>query len=664
MKYQRLKYIVATFLLGCILVACDDNLEIAPPSSIIPEDYLKEESQLDSYVINRYTTLPNSGGGTGLDNGTDNEAGMGYSSSYTEGDWKVGATGGNWSFEDIYQINYFFDRVLPLYKNGEISGAKENIEHYIGEAYFFRALAYYNKLVALGDFPIVRHTLADNIEQLTEASKRMPRNEVARFIISDLDSAAMLMKETAPDGRRNRMYKDIAYLMKSRVALFEGTWLKYFKGTAFVPNGEGWPGATKEHNKGYQFPSGDIDNEINWFLKQAIESADIVAAKYSLTENSGVIMQGAGDANPYTEMFSAFDMSTYDEILLWRDFDKGKNIVHNRVVEAGTTSGGVGLTRSMVQSYLMNDGLPYYASSLYKGDNSSQEIVENRDDRIKLFLKQPGMINIWLNVGQGTHGVPVEAELPDIINGSGQFRYNTGYQCRKYWYWDHAYCNNWDGETGIHIFRAAEAYLNYMEAYYEYYGNLDSKADQYWRALRRRAHIDEDYNKTIQATNMQKEAELDWAAYSGGQILNDATLFNIRRERRNEFLSEGFRNTDLKRWRSMDQMMTKKYHIEGFKLWNTDLPNRYAAAGYNLTYDQDPNSNVSSPSASDYLRPYEILKTNRAYEGYGWYMAHYLNPIAMQHFMITSTEDKETYSDSPIHQNPYWPVKANYPAEK
>ena len=663
MKYQWIKYVISIFL-GCMLIACNENLEIEPYSSITPENYLKEESQLDSYIINRYTTLPNSNGGVGLDNGTDNEAGVNYSTSYTDGDWKVGETGGDWNFEDIYQMNYFLNRVLPLYEIDEISGSKENIAHYIGEAYFFRALAYYNKLVALGDFPIVRHTLEDDMQQLVDASRRMPRNEVARFIISDLDSAAMLMKSNAPDGKKNRLYKDIAYLMKSRVALFEGTWLKYFKGTAFVPNGEGWPGSTKEYNKGYEYPSGNIDNEIKWFLKQAIEAADIVASKYFLTENSGVLMQGVGDSNPYVEMFSAMDMSVYDEILLWRDFDAGKGVTQSRGIDAGTACWGIGLTRGMVQSYLMNDGLPYYASPLYKGDASSQEIVENRDDRIRLFMKQPGMINIWLNVGKGSHGIPVEPELPDIINGASTLRNNTGYLSRKYWYWDHAYLNNGAGETGVHIFRAAEAYLNYIEAYYECFGNLDSKADQYWRALRRRAHIDENYTKTIQATNIQKEAQLDWAAYSAGNVLSDATLFNIRRERRNEFLSEGFRNTDLKRWRSMDQMMTKKYHIEGFKLWNTELPERYAASGYKLIYDKDPDSNVSSPFVSDYLRPYEILKNNRAYEGYGWHMAHYLNPIAMQHFMITSTDDNANYSDSPIYQNPYWGTQANSPAEK
>lgn len=663
MKSTYIRNIVGAILLGFTVTACNDMLDITPPSSIIPEEYLTEESQLDSYMIARYATLPNAGGGVGLDNNTDNEAGMNYSSNFTEGDKKVPETGGSWDFTEIYQINYFLDRVLPLYNEGKITGNKENIDHYIGEAYFFRGMQYFNKLVAIGDCPIIRNALSDNYEILLDNSKRMPRTEVARFIISDLDSAAMLMKSTSPDGKKNRMYKDIAHLFKSRVALYEGTWLKYFKGTAFVPNGQDWPGATREYNKGYQFQAGSIDEESKWFLQQAIEAADQVASRYELTANTGVIMQGPGDSNPYVEMFSDVDMSKYAEILLWRDFDYGLGVVNNRAVDAGTTCTAIGLTRGLVQSYLMKDGLPYYASSLYQGDETSQKIAADRDDRIRVFMKQPGMTNIWLNIGLGTHGVITEPNLPDITNGVYTLRNNTGYLSRKYWHWDHALCNNWQGETGVQIFRAAEAYLNYIEAYYECYGNLDSKAANYWRKLRSRANIEEDYTKTIAATNMQKEAELDWAAYSAGNVLSDATLFNIRRERRNEFLSEGLRWNDLKRWRSMDQMMTKKYHIEGFKLWNTELVQQYADAGYNLIYDKDPESNVSSPSLSDYLRPFEILKSNRAYDGYGWFMAHYLEPIAMQHFMITS-EETDNYTDSPIYQNPYWPVKANYTAEK
>lgn len=72
--------------------------------------------------------------------------------------------------------------------------------------------------------------------------------------------------------------------MKSRVALFEGTWLKYFKDTPFVPNGPEWPGKSKEYNANYQYPTGDIDKEIDFFLTEAMNAAKEVADATQLVE--------------------------------------------------------------------------------------------------------------------------------------------------------------------------------------------------------------------------------------------------------------------------------------------------------------------------------------------------------------------------------------------
>lgn len=165
-----------------------------------------------------------------------------------------------------------------------ISGDLQTIRHYIGEMYFLRAYEYFKRYQAFGDYPIITEPLADDMEILTEAAKRSPRNEVARFILSDLDKAVTLMD--GKEMRTTRITRDVALLFKSRVALHEGTWLKYFKGTAFVPNGEGWPGKSKEYNANYQFPSGSIDNEINWFLDQAMLASKDVAERYknNLTE--------------------------------------------------------------------------------------------------------------------------------------------------------------------------------------------------------------------------------------------------------------------------------------------------------------------------------------------------------------------------------------------
>ena len=50
--------------------------------------------------------------------------------------------------------------------------------------------------------------------------------------------------------------------------------------------------------------------------------------------------------------------------------------------------------------------------------------------------------------------------------------------------------------TGCPVFRAAEAYLNYIEAYYELNGSLGGNCDQYWKALRTRAGVSTDYQLT------------------------------------------------------------------------------------------------------------------------------------------------------------------------
>lgn len=104
----------------------------------------------------------------------------------------------------------------------------------MGEAHFLRALEYFYRLRTLGDFPIVENTLSDNMEELTEASVRKPRNEVARFILEDLDKAIELSTNSPA---KTRITRNAALVLKSRVALFEATWEKYHAGTALVPNG-------------------------------------------------------------------------------------------------------------------------------------------------------------------------------------------------------------------------------------------------------------------------------------------------------------------------------------------------------------------------------------------------------------------------------------------
>lgn len=654
------------FKCACVVAAvfmsssCNDFLDRLPLDAVTPENYFTTEADLASYAINMYGLFPrHEGWGVGPilrgDDNTDNQAAVNASyERWVPGNKRVPQSGGGWSFNNIRQINYFFEQVLPKYEAGAITGTEKNIKQYIGEMYFIRAYEYFNKLKAYGDFPILTQTLPDKQEALTEASKRSPRNEVARFILKDLDTAIEMM-DNSPVGKKNRLTRNAALLFKSRVALYEATWLKYHKGTARVPGGPNWPGATKDYNRGFSI---DIDSEIAFFFTEAMNASKIVADAISLTQNTGETNPATAHNgwNPYFDMFNANSMEEFEEVLFWKAYSTAQNVNHAVSYYLIGGSAGSGITKNFVDGFLMQNGLPIYApGSGYVGENTIEELKTDRDVRLQLFVCAPTDVRTLaagtrLRTTIGNPGILSNPEVRDV----------TGYRPRK--------CLSYDptmdlasGVTqtyGCIIFRAAEAYLNYIEASYEKNGSLDATAEQYWKQIRQRAKVSDDIANTNAATDLSKED--DWARYSGTTLI-DVTLFNIRRERRNEFISENFRYDDLRRWRALD--MVKDYHIEGFNLWGSSYATAYVKeSGESLLIPEGESTqqaNVSSSSKSQYLRPNQIIRTNNeVYNGYNWSTANYLEPIAYQHFLITAGSAGDV-SQSPIYQNPQWPIEPN-----
>ncbi len=657
---------------GMLFSSCDDFLDKEPPSYVVPTDYYKTEDQIQACANGFYTDiLPSHSGEYGMfaaDNNTDNQTGLDADGKYAKDQWKTSMDNGNWSWETIRNINYQLNTIESKFEAGEINGSEINIKHYIGELYFLRALVYFGKLQNWGDFPIVTEVLPDDEATLVSACKRMPRNEVARFILKDLDHA---INDLLSDGMaKTRISRDAALVLKSRVALFEGTWLTYFKGTPFVPNGEGWPGKNKDYNANYQFPSGDIDSEAKFFLKESADAAEAVAEKYkgTLTRSTGLLPQSESDPeNPYFAMFGSADLSGYQDVIMWRQYSKALSITTNIESAVNHGNGGVGVTRSLVESFLMEDGKPIYASKFEYDDETIAKVREHRDPRLFIFLKEPGQVNLFknMNYSEGDMNVNIEP-YPLITDGTSENAYTTGYALRKGGSFDRMNCVKYGCQTGSITFRATEALLNYMEAEYLLTNSLTSgHILEYWMAIRTAAGFQGDAVNpqiTINATDMSKE-KLDWGAYSGGVLLSDPVLYNIRRERRCELMAEGFRWMDLIRWRALDQMMTEPYHVEGIHLWNTPMEK-----WYNFTaddYDGSSSAKVSSPQQSEYLRRYQRNMTgdNLFRDGYTWFMAQYLQPMPIKQMMLTAP-DYTTVSTSSLYQNPYWPEEPNMPALK
>ncbi len=188
-------------------------------------------------------------------------------------------------------------------------------------------------------------------------------------------------------------------------------------------------------------------------------------------------------------------------------------------------------------------------------------------------------------------------------------------------------------------------------------GQITSKAANYWRAIRTRAGVDPDFTKTIGATDMSKET--DWAKMSGGELV-DATLLNIRRERRCEFIGESMRWNDLVRWRSFDHLLTEKWIPEGCNFWEKmheycNFDENGVEVAYN--YSGVEGANISDPEYK-YLRPYAIMKDNNpVLNGYSWSKAYYLSPVPVREMELLSAD--ENASTSVLYQNPYWPETIN-----
>ncbi|WP_300790771.1 RagB/SusD family nutrient uptake outer membrane protein [uncultured Bacteroides sp.] len=663
-----MKRYIQLFTLGAFLVggftSCNDFLDREPLDKVTPENFFSSEEELAAYAINNYNfeTVDGSYGLNffGKDNDTDNQVSGGNNSFWVPGNKKVPSDEGywssssskQWSWRNIRSCNYFFEQVLPRYEAGSILGNHDNVKHYIGEMYVIRAYNYYKMLLRYGDLPIVEVPLPDIQEDLVAASERQPRNKVARFIIEDLKRAQELLLDKSPDGKKNRISKNVAYLLHARVALFEATWEKYHRGTAFVPGGTGWPG---KDSQGY-----NADTEINYFLDEAMSASKVVGDQMVdvLAENTDTpegMNASLESINPYYTMFCDEDMSGYDEVLLWKQFSVEMNVTNNLQMELERNGAGSGWTRGMVNSFLMRNGLPIYASGSGYDPNWEVEGVNktltDRDSRIVIFTKKPGDINYYNNDGTS------DVSKIDLIFGDSQTGTTTGYIIKKGKHYSSVMANDHSrGTSGGIVFRGAEALLIYMEASYEKNGNIDATADKYWRALRTRAKVDPDYNKTIAATDMMKEAEGDFGAYSHGQLI-DATLYNIRRERRNELCAEALRWEDLKRWRALDQLKDTPFRPQGMLYWGSV----YEEQMKDKCIVDPAKGNMSPESSGPYIYPYEkITVNNDIYKqgGFKFTPAHYLEPIGAAVFRQTAA-NADDFTSSNVYQNPGWSYEAN-----
>lgn len=480
-----MKKIITYLIITILLLGCnDDFLDRTPLSEIAPENSFNTAQDLELYTNSFYNDLPGVGGIIESDNKSDNILFNGIPQEQS-GERIIPPTAGSsaWSWGDLRKINIFFEN---FDRSTDESAKKE----YSGVAYFFRALFYYNKLRRFGEVPWYDEVIGSDDTDLL-LKPRDSREFITQKIIEDLDKAIENLNTDKSSDRVNRW---TALALKSRICLFEGTFRKYHGGQ-------------------------NADELLN--LAQQ-------AAKRVMDEGPYRLYSTGNPNADYRDLFASND-AIEDEIMLTRRYSIDLDVINSvNYYFTSPTQSDVGLTKSIVDTYLLDNGLPFTSQAGYETMDFLQE-SRNRDPRMAQTIRTPGYVRIG-----GSSSI-----LPDFSASI------SGYQIAKYIN-DESQDGFQAGYQDIPIFRFAEVLLNFAEAKAELGTLTQADLDASIGLLRARAGM-----PALNITNANATPDpVLQSRYSNVTGTNAGVILEIRRERRVELVLEGFRYDDLMRWKN------------------------------------------------------------------------------------------------------------------
>ena len=471
---KKRHFIIAALALSVGLTGCDDLLDKSPLSQISEEDYFKTETDLQLFSNSFYSDLLNK---SPYDDQSDVYVQQELSDEMLGGANRiVPPSGGGWTWTTLRDINTLLGHV----DHCEDEAA---VVKYSALARFFRAYFYFDKVKRFGDVPWYDTELFSDDESLYKA--RDSRELVMTHMLADIDYA-------------------IDNPLKARFCLYEGTYRKYH---ALSLEG----------------------NDYSYYLEQAARAAEelIDGGEYQLystghPEEDYLTLFASEDANP-------------DEYILAIKFDYGMSIYHNATAHTLVpTQGRPGLTRKMVNLYLMKDGTRFTDRAGWETMPFLEE-VQDRDPRLAQSIRTPG----YHRIGE------TELLAPDLSVSV------TGYQPIKFVQEPTASGGQVDrndrSTCDLPAFRYGEVLLNFAEAKAELGTLTQADLDKSVNKIRERAGMPA---LELAAANANPDPYMtsDEYGFSNVSGANQGVILEIRRERAVELMQEGFRWDDLVRW--------------------------------------------------------------------------------------------------------------------
>ncbi|MDO6429344.1 RagB/SusD family nutrient uptake outer membrane protein [Flavitalea sp. BT771] len=445
-----------TFLLllpALLFFGCSKKLDQVPKTDLSDVNFWNTTNDMKLACNYLYSFLPPINSHTDDDMSAD---AFGLSAnSVSDGSWLPPATADSWTGN--YNLIRACNNILE--KSVKVKGDQGEISKYLGETRFFRAWGYFDLVKRYGDVPFVTKTL-----QLTDTllyTGRTNREIVLDSVYADLDFAVAHLPGASQQASEEygRITSTAALAFKSRVALFEGTRMKFF-GQA-----------------GYQT-----------HLQKAIDASDAIIGQ----GNNGLFTYAANPDSSYYYLFQyTGEGQANPENILVRIYGENQvnDISANNYTREVLDEGLLMPTSNFTSSYLYKDGLPSDKSPYYQTQTNTYTEFENRDPRMAMTI-----FNKYSWYVSGLY-VPT-------------FEYSqTGYRSCKYyiaadWTINVSYIDNI-------IIRYAEVLLNNLEARFELNGSVtDDELNATLNLIRARAKMPALTNNFVSSNGLDMRTEI------------------------------------------------------------------------------------------------------------------------------------------------------------
>lgn len=509
------KYWLILLLTAFVYSGCEDFLDRPPLTQMTDETYWTNENNVRLFANGFYTNYF-----VGYNNtwGTDYAPLRGYffSDDFTSTGKQIGFetqpppsradvretapwlstyAGPTWDFAWVRKSNLFLERIEEM-KGAHLD--EKAYAHWSAVARFFRGYEYSRLVSVFGDVPYFGHLVSDGELDLLYKD-RDDRTLVMDNVYDDFEYVLENMRLS--DGDAQYLNRYIAAGFISRFMLFEGTWQKYH-----------------ENN----------NEKAQKYLELAVRAADLVmeSGKWSF-------------GSDFRSLFGSENLAGNREVLLFRHYDAAIGVTHHVASYSNATEGQArSANLALAKAFIVNDGLPYQLSSVPNADKLDiTNMIATRDPRFEAtFVDKP------------------KREASTLLYAS-KFIDREGVT-----YYGKAYPPKYRSNTNSNdapVMRLGEVVLNWIEAKAELAtlgGTAVTQADldASINAIRKRP-----LDAVAIAKGIVKTAPLQLAALPDDPDRDldvPILLWEIRRERRMEFVFEHTRLLDIKRWKKISYM--------------------------------------------------------------------------------------------------------------